>query len=122
MGIIIEFDYMWLLQITYLFGFQLGFPLGFPLPPTTPEITTQEQTTPPQREPEITRILKQRRMYKYYHCDGATSPFPVLTFTTIKMIPTIDATLHSITPITNRTWLVVVNRTSTMNRTGIITS
>ncbi len=41
-------------------------------------------------------------------------PLPVTAFTMIKMIPTIDATLHSITPAINRTWLVVVNRTSTM--------
>ncbi len=27
------------------------FQLGFPLPPTTPEITTLEHTTPPQTEP-----------------------------------------------------------------------
>ncbi len=94
-------------KITNLFVFQLGFPL----PPITPEITTLEHTTLPQREPEITRILKQSRMYKYYHYNGATSLFPILT---IKMIPTIDATLHSIIPTTNRPMLVVVNRTSTM--------
>ncbi len=97
------------------------FQLGFPLPPTTPEITTLEHTTPPQREPEITRILEQIEVsLSFSHYGGATSPFPDINVNTIKMIPIIDATLHSITPTTNRTRLVVFNRTST--RTEIITS
>ena len=47
-------------NVPHLFVFQLGLPL----PPTTPEITTLEHTTP-QRKPEIAWILGEALIKAY---------------------------------------------------------